>query len=140
MNTAEDRRRTKEEFLRQLMDARGNVRRASERANVQRRLLYLWRDEDPEFDSAWGLVLDATADDIESELTRRAYEERGMPGVIAALALLKRYRPEQYQERHQINMSHDIGPKLLAAFRVGGLRPELGAVPLLVEGETAEDA
>lgn len=80
------------EALREL----GTVRAACEATGISRATPYIWRDADPAFVVAWSAALEDCADTFEGELFRRAREERGMPGVIATLAALKRFRPQHY--------------------------------------------
>jgi len=83
-------------------------------------MLYVWREEDPEFAKAWDDALDEAASTLENEAWRRATEgveepivgrvERDRDGVVAHVrkysdslltTLLKAHRPEKYRERYE---------------------------------------
>lgn len=68
---------------------------------IERALAYHRRDRDPQFRDDWESARQDWLDSVEYDsLGDRAMTEPGMPGVIAALAILKAYRP-QYRETVQ---------------------------------------
>lgn len=93
-------------FVAALAVEHGNVTKAAERAGIGRSLAQQWRAGDPEFAAAWAEAVEASTDGIESELVRRAFEEKGMPGVIALLAILKARRPAQYASPERQPVEH----------------------------------
>lgn len=128
-------------FLAELLRLRGNVYRACERAGVARHTAYDWRNDDAEFRRDWDAALDATADDAESELVRRAYDEKGMPGVIALLAILKRYRPQLWVEKRQEQLNIDVTvhvDEMIRGVRRALLAPPQAGDGAVVEGEARE--
>ena len=84
----------------------GSPTRACTEAGISRDTPYNRRETDPVFAAAWAEAREAWLDSLEYDsLGRIAHSERqGMPSVIAALALLKAYRPqfrEVWQSRNQ---------------------------------------
>jgi hypothetical protein len=51
----------------------GNVTRAAEAANIERKTAYLARERDPAFRARWADALDEASDRLEEEARRRAY-------------------------------------------------------------------
>ena len=90
--------RKKSAFL-EAFRAQGIVYRAAATAGVDRGTIWRWRQDDPEFDRACKAALEDSTDTLETSLYERALTEKGMPGVIAALASLKARRPERWNEK-----------------------------------------
>lgn len=67
-----------------------------------------WREVDPDFDEACNTAKQEWLDEIEDQLTRRVKEEKGMAGVVSALAILKGERPEKWSERHIVQHSSEF--------------------------------
>jgi hypothetical protein len=103
--------------------AHGNVSRACSEAGIGRTLAYQRREADAGFHDRWLEALDAFADDLESEATRRGrdgtttpkwhkvgVDERGRPiyerhdirsySDTLLLARLKALRPENYRDNY----------------------------------------
>lgn len=111
----------KTKFLKFLREC-GNVSKAAEAAGTNRRRVYEWRAEDPEFASAWADAKQQAADVLEAEAWRRAvkgvekpifrqgslvgYEQVYSDTLLIFLA--KGARPEKYRERVSQEVS---GPK-----------------------------
>ena len=105
----------KEKFL-QALATGGNVTFAAAAAGIARRTAYRWRDEDPDFATAWESAAEEAADRLEQEAWRRAihgtdepvhYQGRRVDVVkrysdTLLIFLLKGFRPEKYQDRQQI--------------------------------------
>lgn len=129
----------KSAFLAALYELHGNVYQAGLRCGVYRATLYRWRSRDDGFKEAWDQVIEATADDLESELTRRAYAEKGMPGVVATLALLKRYRPDQYAEERRAQTQINVDARTLSVNGDRGLSLLADAIQQLAESNARAD-
>jgi hypothetical protein len=71
--TPKKRLRWEKGFLVALRDT-GNVRAACDAAKVSRTVVYAHRDEDEDFAQAWQDALEESADLLEQEARRRAYE------------------------------------------------------------------
>ena len=113
------RQRACDAFLAELRK-RGIISDAAKASGFTRQMLYVWREEDPEFAKAWDDALDEAASTLENEAWRRATEgveepivgrvERDRDGVVAHVrkysdslltTLLKAHRPEKYRERYE---------------------------------------
>jgi hypothetical protein len=131
----------RESFLVELA-VRGNISDACREAGVNRRVVYEWRDADPEFAAQWNEALDTAIDAMEREAHRRAFEGVDEPvigrvakdedGIVTdgngnrlyikkysdslATLLLKAHRPEKYRERQQIEHTGEIAQKVYAGF------------------------
>mgnify|MGYP001589656845 FL=1 len=79
----------------------GNARAGCEAANINPNVLYDARDNHPEFEAAYHLAHRAFMDRIEGTHGERALDEKGMPGVIGRLSILKAYRPHLYKDNIQ---------------------------------------
>ena len=102
----------REVFLQTLRDT-ANVSAAARAANVNRRTVYVWRDETPEFAADWDEALEEATDTLEAEARRRALKGVAKPvfykgeacGTVQEYSdtlmtlLLKAHRPEKYKER-----------------------------------------
>lgn len=98
----------------------GNVSEACKTAGIGRKTAYRYREDDPEFASAWNEALDEAADALEGEARRRAVTGTLKPifhkGAICGkvreysdtllIFLLKGARPERYRERVDVNQQH----------------------------------
>lgn len=116
-------------------DAHGTVNRARLAAGVGRRVVYLWRHEDPEFAQAWDDAVDDDTDELEACVAERAkgwvevqfdkqgnvVGERRQYSDVAATLILKARRPEQYRER--VDLRHGVDRESL---REGPLRAAMG--------------
>jgi hypothetical protein len=98
--------------------AHGNVSRACSEAGIGRTLAYQRREADAEFHDRWLEALDAFADDLESEATRRGRDGTTVP-KWHRVGTDANGRP--IYERHDIRTYSDA---LLLA-RLKALRPEL---------------
>ena len=81
----------------------GIVRRACERAEIDRPTVYLWRQSDPEFKAAWEDALEDATDEVEHSLYDQAVSRRN---VAATIFYLKNNR-EKYREETRIIISKD---------------------------------
>jgi len=96
-------------FLAELRHS-GNVTTAAEAAGVSRRTAYDSREGNPEFRRAWDDARETYLDSLEGDLGRQGLEDRGMPAVVAKLAVLKAYRP-QYRDDRGINITVNQAPQ-----------------------------
>lgn len=90
------------------LEESGNVREASDKAQVGRNSVYLWRRDDEQFRAAWDARIASYGDMLEAEAFRRAYHgvdkpvfQQGMQvGVIREYSdgllarMLVRFKPE----------------------------------------------
>lgn len=112
-------------FLETLRDT-ANVSAAARAASVNRRTVYSWRDENPDFAADWDEALEEATDALEAEARRRALD-----GVAKAVfyqgeecgtvqeysdtlmtLLLKAHRPDKYKERSSNEWSGPGGAPL----------------------------
>ena len=67
-----------------------------------------WRDQDPDFDAACSERWNHHTDSLEIKMLDKT-DEKGMPGVIATLATLKKRRPQEWSEKHIIVPGAGLG-------------------------------
>lgn len=116
-------------FLAALRDL-GNVRAACEAAKIDRRTVYDRRDANEEFKAAWASALDESADLLEAEARRRAYEgvrrlkfERGNLIKIPLEVDGKPVLDDQGEPVMVPYVEHEYSDTLLI-FLLKGVRPE----------------
>lgn len=94
----------------------GIVKRACEAIGVSRQTAYNWREDIPEFATAWDKAMRIGISALEDEAHRRAFEGVSEPvfhqglecGSVKkysdtlAIFLLKAHAPEKYRERHDV--------------------------------------
>lgn len=68
------RAKKKEQFLEELMSNGGIVWPAAAAIDVTVKLLYKWRDADPEFSKAWHNAVERSTDVLEDEALRRGFK------------------------------------------------------------------
>lgn len=116
-------------FCAALVASGGNVSRACQAIDVARLTAYRWREEDPEFKTAWNEAKAAGMDALEDEATRRAFEGIDKPivhqGFITdtvkeysdtlMIFLLKGGKPEKYKERVEHSGQVDLAARIVAA-------------------------
>lgn len=112
------REQRKQKFLRALAEC-GVITDAAKVAGVERKTVYRWREQDPDFAKAWDEAEQEAADKLEREAIRRAVEGVEEPvfhqGKIVGyvrkysdtllIFLLKGYKPERYKERQAHELS-----------------------------------
>lgn len=117
--TKDTRQRARVLFL-EALARRPFVSEAAAHAGIGRATAYKWRDEDPEFATAWDDALETALDAAEAEMWRRGVQgwdepligrvDKDQDGIIthvrrhsdAMLTLaLKAHRPEKYRERFE---------------------------------------
>lgn len=81
----EQQREKKKVFLQTLRE-HGTVRSAAESAHVDRRMVYSWREEDPEFRAAWDAAKEDANDKVKNSLFNMATSEKN---VVASIFWLK---------------------------------------------------
>lgn len=113
------------------LEQTANVSRSANEVGVDRRLLYLAREADPEFAKQWARALAVGVEALEDEARRRAFEGYEKPvfqsgslvGTVKefsdtlAIFLLKGAKPDVYRERQDVHVSGslDLGQKIIAA-------------------------
>ena len=115
----------RETFLHTLRDT-ANVSAAARAASVNRRTVYCWRDENPEFAADWDEALEEATDTLEAEARRRALDGVAKPvfyqgeecGTVQEYSdtlmtlLLKAHRPEKFKERTASELTGPAGAPL----------------------------
>jgi len=118
---------------------KGNVTASAAAAGISRQAAYQARDEYPDFGRAWEQAQQAYLDGLEGDLGRQGLEDRGMPAVVAKLAVLKAYRP-QYRDDRGVNITVNQAPQqqlnVLLSSHEG--RKLLEAMTLRLHGQGAE--
>ena len=99
------------------------VKESCDIAGIAFKTAYEWRKEDEEFRTAWEMVREERIVSLEENMYDRALREKGMPGVVSNIFLLKALRPEVYRETIRTEGSHDIA-----------IRIQYGPKPTIVEG------
>lgn len=89
---------------------------------------YDWQAVDPAFVTELQAIRRVHVSKLEENMYNRALTERGMPGVVSGIFLLKAWRPETYRETTR----HEIGGDV-------AIRIEYGPRPLELIGETVDD-
>lgn len=101
----------------------GIVRKACEAVGIARQTAYEWRNEIPEFATAWDKALEIGISALEDEAHRRGFEgiDEGVyhQGVLMgtqkkysdtlAIFLLKAHKPEKYRERTHVDLANSDG-------------------------------
>ena len=107
--SAEERARTKEEFLGQFPILR-SIRAACAAVDICRPTFYDWKATDPEFAKAFEDAEADLADMLEECAIKRATAEVN-PSDVMLIFMLKGLRPEKYRERSDARISgKDGGP------------------------------
>jgi len=126
---------------------------ACDAANVCRRTAYQWRQDHPEFATAWEQAVETAIDRLEQEAWRRACEGVEKPvyqgGELVGhmqeysntltIFLLKANRPEKYRERYEIQHGGDVNINVEVREMVVRTRPEAQAAAGLIESERVSD-
>ena len=81
-------------------------------AGIAFKTAYEWRKEDSGFREAWESVREERIVSLEENMYDRALHERGMPGVVSNIFLLKALRPEVYRETIRTEGSHEVSIKV----------------------------
>lgn len=81
-------------FLTTLRES-GIVRYACEKAQISRKTAYAHREADEDFRAAWNDAIEDAADTLELALRARAMSKSD----VAAIVLLKKFRPREYREQ-----------------------------------------
>lgn len=124
--TKRNRPKVKRIFIEALTKA-PNITRAAEAAGIDRDTAYRWRKEDEEFAAQWEQALNATLDNLEQLVYRRAsigaeepvyYKGEVVghvrkPSDILAMFWLKAHRPELYRERYDVTATGDLSITIL---------------------------
>lgn len=90
----------KQDFLSALKEL-GIVRRAIEASHLDRRIVYTWRNSDPDFRKAWDDALEDVTDTVEHSLYDMAVSRKN---VVAAIVWLKAHRAK-YRDRLAIDVN-----------------------------------
>lgn len=112
-------------FLKELA-RRANVSAAAKKAKVDRATPYRWREDDPDFASAWDEAIEVAVDSLEDEAWRRAatgtlepvFQKGEKVGAIRRysdmlmVTLLKAHRPEKFKDRSQNELTGPGGAPL----------------------------
>ena len=114
-------REKKQSFLEALPNH--SIKNSCAIAGIAFKTAYEWRKEDMEFKAAWEMVREERIVSLEENMYDRALREKGMPGVVSNIFLLKALRPEVYRETIRTEGSHDIA-----------IRIQYGPKPTIVEG------
>ena len=102
---------------------RNSVQKACEIAGIAFKTAYEWRKEDMEFKAAWEMVGEERIVALEDNMFGRALYEKGMPGVVSNIFLLKSLRPDVYRETVRTEGSHEVSVKV-----------QYGPKPTIVDG------
>lgn len=98
-----------------------NVTRSAELAEIERGLVYKWRENDATFASEWEAAKERGFERCEDEMHRRAYEGTVVAtksGIVReysdtlAIFLSKAHKPERYNERVRTEISGPNGAPL----------------------------
>ena len=110
--------------------ADGTVRVAAQAAHVDRRAVYIWRDEDPEFRQGWIDAIDDVADSIESPFIERARKGEFLHGI----AMLKALRPAKFRDNYNPSV-HITKNEYHISFKIA----DAGELPTEVPSEDVTD-
>ena len=90
------------------LKAGNTVKRASVAAGVNRRTLYDWRDQDPEFRAAWEDAIKESIEELEDEVRSRALDRNDKNSHILLMFLLKKHDPS-YRENYkrEVTVKHE---------------------------------
>lgn len=114
-----DHKQSKREPFLKALATLGNYKGAAEAVGLDRKTVFRWRKDDPEFDQACSDALDEAADTLEAEAKRRAVEGVDEPltfqGAIFGhvkrysdqllTLLLKANRPEKFREKTSMELT-----------------------------------
>lgn len=101
-----------------------NITESCRLAKLDRRTVYLWLDQDPQFKDDFSVAREDATDLLELEARRRAvdgweqpvYQKGAEVGRIRLYSdrlmevLLKGHRPETFKDRQDVNMTARVGP------------------------------
>jgi hypothetical protein len=89
----------KDAFLKAFEASWPNVTKAAKTADISRRRVYDWLNEDTAFKEAFDDIVDAKLDELEEGLKRASQEKAGW---YFMLSLLKSYRPKRWGDRAKV--------------------------------------
>mgnify|MGYP003138014802 CR=1 FL=1 len=115
-------REKKQSFLEALPNH--SIKNSCAIAGIAFKTAYAWRKEDTEFDAAWSVAREERIVELEDNMFDRALHEKGMPGVVSNIFLLKALRPEVYRETIRTEGSHDVS-----------IRVQYGPKPKVIDAE-----
>lgn len=89
----------KEAILRAFMQNNGRKQKACNAAHVCGKTVDLWLETDPEFADAFFAIQANYVEDVEDRLDGESREGKGMPKVVATLAILNAENPQKYKRQ-----------------------------------------
>ena len=110
--------RKKGEVVLEALRNRLGAAAAAKSVGVSRQTLYNWRDENPDFNSAWDDIQESITDEIERSAISRAIEG----DTTLSIFMLKTRRRDVYQER--IEHTGEGGSPLTIVIRERGDGPQ----------------
>lgn len=81
-----------------------SVTKACEISGVNRRRVYYFKAEDPEFDEAWKDAAASSLEELEDELRSRALDREDGKSHMLLMFLLKKLNPE-YRDNYKVEVS-----------------------------------
>ena len=89
----------KEAFLTAFAQLKGRKAKACKAANVDSKTIDYFLENDPDFADRFFEVQRLYVEEVEDRLDSRSAGEKGMPGVVATLAILHAEDPHKYKQR-----------------------------------------